>query len=78
MIERFDKCPNCFKPHNGQSVCAHCGFDIAGYKNPQNALPPFTVLEGKYKKAKTALPPFVCLEELLVWVGLELHILAGI
>jgi len=53
MIERFDKCPNCFKPHNGQSVCAHCGFDITGYKIPQNALPPFTVLEGKYMLGRT-------------------------
>lgn len=53
MIERFDKCPNCFKLHNGQTVCAHCGFDIEGYKIPENALPPFTVLEGKYMLGRT-------------------------
>lgn len=52
-MERFDKCPNCFKPHNGQTVCGHCGFDIEVYKMPENALPPFTVLEGKYMLGRT-------------------------
>lgn len=53
MIERFDKCPNCFKPHSGEAVCGHCGFNIEGYKMPENALPPFTILEGKYMLGRT-------------------------
>ncbi len=53
MVKRFEKCPNCFKSYEGQGICEHCGFNIEEYKIPENVLPPFTVLEGKYMLGRT-------------------------
>lgn len=46
-------CINCMhEKKEGQSVCAHCGFDDRTYVIPQYVLPPFTILNGKYLLGK--------------------------
>ena len=43
-----DTCPNCFQPHNGQSLCPHCGHDMSKGKKYADTLPCFTVLKDRY------------------------------
>ena len=42
-------CINCMKEiPDGTSVCPHCGFDLQGYTPMTSALPPYTILYGRY------------------------------
>ena len=42
-------CISCMKSKkSGQSVCPHCGFDERTYTAPSYALPPYTILNGKF------------------------------
>lgn len=46
---RFDSCPNCFSPLNGNASCARCGYNYNNDKRqPKGVLEPFTILNGRY------------------------------
>lgn len=49
MSNYYDRCPNCMNPYDGSGqLCPYCGQDVMGYVEPQNCLPPFTILQNKY------------------------------
>lgn len=45
---QYDNCPHCFGPMKGNVICPHCGYDNTKGKQYAGALPPFTVLNGRY------------------------------
>ncbi len=45
---RFDSCPNCFMPLNGNAQCPHCNYNFNNVKQPLGVLEPFTTLSERY------------------------------
>ncbi len=44
----INRCWNCMGELGQSPVCPHCGFNPETYVTPTNALPPYTILRGKY------------------------------
>ena len=51
-MERYDICPSCFKPMNGNNVCRYCGYDSAKEKKYAGVLNKFTTLNNRYTVGK--------------------------